>query len=362
MKTTTKTFAYFALTCILVASCTGKEEHADQNKTKQPTSTTIYRTVKAEVSNRISDIRTTGRIISNPEATVRYTPLISGTIEQSFFNLGSAVTKGQKLLSVRSSEVNALKAEIESAQQELMITKRDLASMEALYNDGMISQKELFETRAKVKQTESLLHKNKADLAMLGKETSNGVFTITAPISGYILAKNISAGSNISPDSEPLFIVADLADVWAEASVYAAHIQSLQQGQDAIVTTSAYPGEEFKGKVTTISNVFDTEDKALKVRVALSNPKLKLKPEMTVAIHLKNNADQSVVTLPSEAIIFDNNAYWVVCKDHNNIAKVKEVTLAGTNGKFSFIQEGVNEGDEIVIKDQLLIYSALKTN
>ncbi len=362
MKTTTKTFTYLAMAYSLFVSCTQSKEQTNQNNTAQSTTSVSYKTIKAETSNRVIDIRTTGRIISNPDVTIRYTPLISGIIEQSFFNLGSVVTKGQKLLSIRSAEVNALKAEIESVQQELAIAKRDLMSAESLYADGMTSQKELLEAQAKVKQTESAIQKANADLAILGKDAVNGIFTITAPASGYILAKNAPIGGTISPDSDPLFTIGDLTDVCAEASIYTAQIQMLQEGQEAIISTSAYPGEEFIGKVTTIANVFDTEDKALKVRIALKNPNLKLKPEMTVAIHLKNNSEQRVVTLPTEAVIFDNNAYWVVCKENDNTTTVKEVIPNGTNGKLTFIQAGVNEGDDIVIKDQLLIYSAIKTN
>ena len=94
----------------------------------------------------------------------------------------------------------------------------------------------------------------------------------------------------------------------------------------------------------------------------MQNKDLKFKPEMSVVVKLKNETQIKCIALPSDALIFDDNKYFVVVEEAEGKFVYKEVTLQGHNNKTSYISSGVAEGENVVIRNQLLIFSGLKGN
>lgn len=301
-------------------------------------------TTKASVQQLQKEFTLAGKVTADPDRTISYTPLVSGVIAKSYFSLGDRVQKGQVMLDIRSAELSGL-------QSELAVAKRNLKSIEALYESSMATHRELVEAR-------STLEKLEADFALYGENKGSGIFSTIAPMSGYVTAKYGNAGSTVSTESEPLFSIADLSTVWVVANVYAGNLQFVHEGQCVEVTSVAYPKEIFKGKINFLSQVFDPEDKALKARIVLPNPGLKLKPEMSVVVKLLNESKTELVTVPSGAVIFDKNSYFVVVGTEN--FEIREITPFEQHNGLTYISEGLQDGEQVVTKNQLLIYNELK--
>ena len=194
----------------------------------------------------------------------------------------------------------------------------------------------------------------------MGVNRGNGIFTVKSPMSGYIVAKNASSGNTLSADGDPLFTVADLSTVWIMANVYPGNLMFVREGMEVEITTLSYPDEKFYGKIDALSQVFDPEERVLKARIVMKNNDLKFKPEMSVVVKLKNEKNIRFVSIPSDALIFDDNRYFVVIEEQPNEYKIREVTLQGHHGKTTYIVSGLTEGESVVVKNQLLVYSWLK--
>jgi len=264
------------------------------------------------------------------------------------------------LMDMRSIELTALQSELIALEGELKVTERELQTVEALYEDKLSSEKELVEAQTRVRQSEAALNKIKADINVFGSDNGNGTFSLKAPVSGYILTKNISSGSTVSADNNPLFTIADLSSVWIVANVNAGDIHFIREGMEADITSTSYPNEYFEGKIDAISQVFDPEDKTLKARIPFPNKNLKFKPEMSVTVRLKNKQTEEVVTVPSDILIFDNNTYYAVVRNSEDEFAIRPVVLYGQNRSKTYISEGLSPDEEVVSKNQLLIYSELK--
>jgi len=301
-------------------------------------------TVKAVTKQLQKEFTLTGKVTADPDRTISYSPLVSGVVVKSYFTLGDRVGKGQTMLDIRSSELSSL-------QSELTIAQRNLQSVQALFESGMATDREVVEAR-------STYEKLQVDLVLYGENKGNGIFSIKAPMSGYVIEKHGNAGSTISAESEPLFSITDLSTVWVVANIYAGNLQFVQEGQSVEITSVAYPKEVFRGKINSISQVFDPEDKALKARIVLPNPGLKLKPEMSVVVKLLNKSDAEMITIPSNAVIFDNNSYFTVVGSKN--FEIRKITPYDHHNGITYISEGLESGEEVVIKNQLLIYNELK--
>lgn len=361
----TKQKILISLTIIFVLiSCGDKKEAPEippQSVVKKEFSSNVQ-TTKAVVKNRQEEIILTGKVEVDPNKEINFVPLVSGVIDKVYFSLGDKVQKGQTLINIRSTELSALEAERISLEGELKIAERELKSAEELYADNMLSEKELLENQIKLNQIKASLNKVRTDMAVYGSDKGNGVFTIKAPMSGYIVNKNASSGSTVSADSEPLFTIVDLNTVWVTANVYASDLPFVREGMEAKITTLSYPGEIFTGKINSLSQVFDPEDKALKARIIFPNEDMKLKPEMTVVIKLNNDMQSQSVSIPSEALIFDDSRYFVVVENTDGQYEVKEVKVQGHNNKTTYLNSGLSEGENVVIKNQILIYTEIIEN
>ncbi|MCD8193647.1 MAG: efflux RND transporter periplasmic adaptor subunit [Tannerellaceae bacterium] len=346
----------------LLATCSNNKEHTttgEENKVNRQFLKNI-KTTEVIKADQETEMTLTGKVISDPDKTIAYTPLVSGIIERTYFSLGDKVSKGQKLMDIRSTELSGLQAELISTESELAIARRELQAAQSMHKDGMLSERELLEAQAQVNQAEAMLAKLTADISVFGANQGNGIFSVTSPASGYIITKEITSGSTVSAEGDPAFTVADLSSVWIIANVYASNLAFVREGMDAVITTLSYPGEKFPGRITALSQVFDPEDKALKARIVLPNPGLKLKPEMSVVIKLKETDTNQQVAVPSDVLIFDNDTYYAIVEETTGNFSIREVVPIGHNNNTTFLAGGLKEGEKVVSKNQLLIYSELK--
>jgi len=349
---------------ILLFSCS--ENASKQNPiTKEVIKQSFFQdiqTIKAKLNNREEELVLTGKVTFDPDKTIHYAPLISGVVDRVYFSLGDKVQKGKTLLDIRSIELSSLQSEYVSLEAEEKTAQRGLTAAQAMYEGNMLSEKELIEAQGKLKQVQAAFKKIKADMTVFGVSKGNGTFSIKAPMTGHIVHKKISSGTTISTDSEPLFTIADLETVWIVANIYASSLLFVREGMEVEITTLSYPDEIFYGKINSLSQVFDPEEKVLKARIVMANADLRLKPEMSVAIKLKNETSKPFVSIPSDALIFDKNRYFVIVMEHSKKFAIREVFLEGYHEKTSYLSKGLSEGEEIVIKNQLLIYSELDKN
>jgi cobalt-zinc-cadmium efflux system membrane fusion protein len=349
------------LTIAFLIICVGCKSKIEELETGfNPEFLKDIKTATAVMSNQKQALRLTGKVESNPERTIHYIPLVSGRVEQVMFSLGDRVSQGQTLLTLRSAELSELNSELISARAELRIAQREYSSAKALFDDKMLSERELFEAEAVVTQAQAEIERIENTLSIYGTSDQRGVFSIKSPISGYILERNVSAGSNISEDGDEIFTVADLSTVWIIANVHAGDLMFVKENMPVEITTHAYPNEVFHGKINAMSRVFDPEERVLKARIVMPNKDLKFKPEMFVDVKLKNESNRMSVAIPSEALIFDNNRHFVVVRTAEKTFENREVVVQGQHDGIAYIATGLEEGEDVVIKNQLLIYTQLK--
>lgn len=119
---------------------------------------------------------------------------------------------------------------------------------------------------------------------------------IRSPLSGHVIAKYVREGQYVQ-EGTPLFDLADLSTVWVLAQVYEDEIPFLPAGQSpealaqlpqlpAVVTTAAFPGEEFHGKLDLVYPHLDEASRTLTLRLEIQNPDHKLRPGSTARVRL----------------------------------------------------------------------------
>jgi cobalt-zinc-cadmium efflux system membrane fusion protein len=359
-----KQIIYVGLALISLTAC--QEKKTGTMETKQVCiSDSLQKMIKIDTAKSTpmkDELTLSGEVSFDENKVVKVFPFTSGQVMEVKVSLGDKVTKGQTLAVIRSADVAGSYTDLSATKSDLAINKRQLEQAEYLYKNGISSERDYTEAKENYNKAVAANSKVRDQIAINGGGNTNasGSLVIKAPGSGYIVEKNISAGNFIRPDnSSSLFTISDMKDVWIWANVFETDIAKVKKGYDAKITTLAYPDKTFNGKIDEISSVLDPDNKVMKVRVALDNKDMLLKPEMFTNVLISNKEGSSSVAIPSSAVIFDSSKNFVVVYNSKCDLQVRAVSVIKTVDDITYIASGLKPGDKVISKSQLLLYNAL---
>lgn len=359
------------LICIVSAffffAATGCEKKKDNVETKQayvlPDSLAKHLEIDSVTKSSVQgSINLTGKVAYNDEHVAKIFPLISGIAQSSPVMVGDYVHKGQVLAVIRSSEMAGFSTDLITAKTNLEVAKKNLAASEDMYKSGLSSSRDYLTAQSGYEQAKASLSKSQKIIAINGGST-NGAFTVKAPISGFIVDKILTNNMVIRTDNtSSLFTISDLKNVWIMANVYESNIKNIRSGDKVDVTTISYPDKVFHGKVDKIMSVLDPTNKVMKVRIVLSNPNYLLKPEMFAYVTVNTSTTGiQMLSIPSKAVIFDNSQYYVLAYKSNKDISIRPVRVSSTSGEKTYISGGLEQGEKVIASDALLIYQQLNS-
>lgn len=302
----------------------------------------------------------TGKVEYNPDKVINFVSLVGGVITNTYFTLGQEVKKGQLLAEIKSTELSSLLSQQKSHQSQILVAQRELESVEAMYQDKIASQKDLVEAQSNLEVLKAELESIDAQLNIYSASGERGVFQIKAPSSGIVVHKNIAPGMQISAEGDPLFTISDLREVWIMANIYAGNIAYIKENMKVDIKALAFPDEVFQGKINSLSQVFDVEERVLKARIAMDNAKGKLIPGMLVDVLVEKELGTSAVAVPANALIFDNNQHFLLIYKNDCTIEVRRVHPFIQNSSQVFFENNIEAGEEVITKNHLLIYNNLR--
>ena len=182
------------------------------------------------------------------------------------------------------------------------------------------------------------------------------VGTITAPTGGVIQSLDVRAGMTLSP-GQTLARINGLGTVWLDVAVPEAQIGSVRIGQQVNALLPAYPGESFAGKVSAILPEASLATRSVRVRVELPNRGARLKPGLTAQVRIAAGDAQSVLRVPSEALIRTGKRTLVMVAEKAGRYRPVEVRTGAESGEFTAITDGLQEGQQVVVSGQFLLDS-----
>lgn len=329
--------------------------------------TIIYETAKVERATISNSVTATGTI--EPVNIVEVGTQVSGIISKIYVDYNSIVKKGQVIAELDKinleSELASAKANLASSKSELDYQETNYKRMKALHDKGFISDDDfdiadLSYKKAKEAYLVQLQTVQKA-------QTNLGYATITSPIDGVVLSKDVEEGQTVAASfSTPtLFTIArDLTDMQVVANVDEADIGNVRDGQRVTFTVDAFPDDTFEGRVKQVRQQGEEESNVVTYEVVISAPNndLKLKPQLTANVNIYTEEIENVVSVPAKALRFSpskemmndgekikdcnaTNKLWI---KEANILKAYPVKTGITNGIRTQILEGVKEGTAVI--------------
>jgi Cu(I)/Ag(I) efflux system membrane fusion protein len=175
------------------------------------------------------------------------------------------------------------------------------------------------------------------------------------PMNGVITEKDVQEGQYLKV-GDPLFSIADLSQVWGELDVYEDEFPYLKVGQQVALLSRSYPTREFTGRITYVYPFLNPKTRTNRVRVAVPNQQLLLKPDMggNATIQVPLGTDLAV---PAEAVVNtgDRNLVWLQVEQ--GVFVPHEVTIGVRYRNDIQILSGLKKDDAIAASGAYLIDS-----
>jgi cobalt-zinc-cadmium efflux system membrane fusion protein len=313
----------------------------------------------AEMEVLHNELKFYGKITADNNKLVEVYPVVGGSVINVYAELGDYVDKGKLLATIRSTEVAGFAKELQDAENEVIVAANNLKVAQELFEGKLSAEREVIVAKSELEKAKSQLSRIK-EIYQVYNLKGNSIYEVRAPLSGFIIEKKINKDMLLRSDrTDNLFDIAQINDVWAIANVNESDISQVKLGEKAEVLTLSYPDQPFMGHVDKIYNMIDPETKAMQVRIKISNNDYRLKPDMRATVKLSFDEKESMLSIPSKAIIFDKSKNFVMVYNDRSHVDTREVTVFRQLGDLTYISSGLHQGEKVITKGQLLIYDAL---
>jgi membrane fusion protein, heavy metal efflux system len=333
---------------------------------------------------------TDGKIANDDDLTTPVFSPYTGRVVKLFARAGDTVHQGDPLFAVQASEFVQGQADLISAIATLRTSKAQLQLADAnekrqhelflahgaAQKDWQQSQVDLANAQGGFNSAQIGLAAVRNRLRILGKtdqeidavenatdvRTLDPIGIVSAPIEGIVIQRQVGLGQNIvsaanGGSSGPQFQIGNVSKVWMLANVREENAPKVHLGDPVQVTTLAYPGRVFDGKITRISPTIDPVLHRLPVWAEVANPEGLLKPEMFASFRIISGAAKGPSpAVPDRAIVYEGaSAHVWLANPADKTLALRRIKVGGEIDGMVQVLSGLQPGDNVVTSGAVFI-------
>ncbi|MGD8316727.1 MAG: efflux RND transporter periplasmic adaptor subunit [Myxococcales bacterium] len=297
------------------------------------------RTERAEPRELSRHIRAVGQVKIDETLLADVNLRMSGWIQKLFVDeTGQRVKKGQTLFTLYSPELYAAEREYLTAVRR---TREE--GSEALVELAGASEQRLRLLGMSDSQIRELKRRGKAWEYV----------PVPSPATGYVIDKDIVEGGRVEAGTR-VYRIADLSRVWIDADVFESDLPEVRVNQQVLVELSYVPGETFEGRVGYIYPTIVGATRTARIRVALKNPSLVLKPDMYANVEIKVDLGERLA-IPDSAVIYTGPRRLVFVDLGEGRLRPQEIEVGARADGYVEVTRGLQPGDLVVTSGNFLI-------
>ena len=310
-------------------------------------------------------------------------PKVSGRVERVIVNIADTVKRGQVVAELDNDEyvqavaqaqadLEVARANLSKAKSDLIIANREFKRTESLLKRGIVTDSDFdaasqdqLAKQAQLKVAAALVAKAESSL-----ESANirlGYTKVTAGWTGgnenrVVAERYVDEGQTVAANA-PLLSIVELNPIVGVVFVTERDYAHLKPGQFVSLTTDAYPGEQYTGRIDRIAPVFRKSTRQARVEMAIDNPQHHLKPGMFIRATVELAQVPEATIVPEQALTMrnDRNGVFIISEDGRSVAwrEVKvgiresdrvQVEGEGLSGRVVTLgQQLVKDGSPIII-------------
>ena len=323
-----------------------------------------------------ASLRTTATVQPNAYRETPIMPLVEGRVTSVKVQLGDRVREGQVLATIYSAELAEAQMKYLTVEANLQFHANQAKRFEKLADLGAVSRQELEEVKSRLHEHHAehaalrermiLYGLNDQEIQRLKSSTQiRSEVPVHAPANGIVTTRDVNVGQNLTM-RDRLFTLTDLSTVWVIANVYEKDFSVLQTGRAVTVTTSAWPGREWSGRISYIDPRIDETTRTARVRIELGNQDQQLRLGMFVDVAIKSASSGSAASGSEEQLVIPRAAIQNLGNDRiafvpvgSGRFQVRRLLLGAEQDGFVQVLNGLAAGDEVVTDGSFFLVAEL---
>jgi membrane fusion protein, multidrug efflux system len=323
--------AVIAIAALSLAGC-GDGKKGGHGRGAFPVNVVAVAAKEQPIQEKISLV---GTMAANESVEIKSE--IDGAVEEINFDEGHRVKKGQLLISVDKSK---LEASLAQAEANLKMAETTSKRYETLIETRAVSTQEFDQTQAD-------LAGNKATVDLMKAQLNDAA--IEAPFDGVMGARQVSLGQFIAKGASISFLIND-NPMKAEFRVPERYLSRVKEKQAIELAIAAYPNEKFKGEVYFIDPQIDEMTRTALIKARVPNPDGKLRRGMFANLELIVNVREKAVVIPEIALIPQGEKTSVFVIDAESQAQPRPVKIGIRQAGNAEIIDGLKAGEKVIIE------------
>jgi RND family efflux transporter MFP subunit len=322
----------------------GSTAPADADKAGQAQTVTVVVPGRDSV---VRAINATGSLAARRETPVGIEGE-GGRVLMVYVDAGDWVNQGDILVrvdrSVQAQQAAALEAQIGVARADLQLAQSELDRAAQLVDRGFISKADV--DRKTATRDAARARVNVANAQLAETRARNARLDVRAPVSGYVLERNVETGQTVSAGSGILFRIAKDGQLELQAKLSEGDLAQIAVGIPASVTPVGVD-RVFEGNIWQISPMIDAQSRQGMARIALPFDTA-LRPGGFASVEIKSGAMTAPV-LPESAVQTGRDGSFVYIVGKNNKVQQRPVKIGPVTANGLIIEEGLDGSERVVL-------------
>ena len=273
-------------------------------------------------------------------------------------------------------QVTEARAQVTQANADLALAAREADRSQQLFGQGLIARSEYdrsqanwasLKSRAKTAkatvkvreaQLETLKNSPRSEEVQVARsqlaeaqqalkvavEKANEA-SVTAPFAGVITALHAEEGQTVGAQGV-VDLISDNLEIRVDLDE--SNLADLELGQKAILSSSAFGGQTFEGRLTDIGAAVDQARGIVTVKITADDPPSWLRPGQTVNVNLVTNEKVERLVVPATAVVRQGSRTIVMLANDGHAVEQAVMTRPAMERGIP-IESGVTETDEVIV-------------
>ncbi len=295
----------------------------------------------------VRTVRAPGEFELDPRREAEVGARTTGRIDTLSAYLGDRVAAGQVLAEIFSPDFLAL-------QSEVLLAGERAARLKGGPDEAMTAS--LLDAARKKLRPLGLAEQD-ID-ALLACRSIRQNLEIRSPLSGVVILSQAVSGGQVD-SATILFRIADPSVLRARVDIYEKDLSSVRIGNEASLSTQAYPGQTFRGRLVFIGATMDAKTRTVEGRIEIPNTEGRLKPGMFVEARLQTPEGRKALIVPEWAVQEVQSRPIVFVRTGPTAFAVRPVETGEHIDGSVEILKGLAEGESVVTAGAFLLKSEL---
>lgn len=269
---------------------------------------------------------------------------LAGVVSEINFENGAEAKKGEVLMKLDASQEEAL---LRSAEADAQLAKTDLERARDLAIKKVVSGAEFDSAQSKFTRMNAVVDQMRSNIAKK---------SIIAPFDGQLGIRQVNVGQMINAGQQVVALTA-LDPVYVDFALPEQYLSKIAKDLEVTVRADAFPGRQFKGKLTAINSMVDPVTRNVPLQATLENPDHALHPGMFAKVEVALAETKKTIVIPGSAVSYApyGDSVFVIEKQkdpktgkESQVLRQQFVRIGEARGDFVAVTQGLKAGQDVV--------------